>query len=216
MIEFLVSIWKWLAATMESFGYTGVVALMALESSFFPFPSEIVVPPAAANAGSVVSLVLVIAAGIAGSLIGALFNYWLAIRLGRPFMLKYGRYVLISERTFHRGEAFFLKHGEIGTFVGRLTPGIRQVISFPAGLARMPIRRFLAFTALGSGIWVTVLALVGYAIGAEVTEDTVKEQMKQIGIYLVAGVVLLVIAYIWWHRRRRSVEGEQEEAEAPR
>ena len=102
-----------------------------------------------------------IGSGIGGSLIGAMFNYGLALWLGRPFLLKYGRYVLISEKNFKRSEDFFLKHGEIGTFVGRLLPGIRQIISFPAGLAGMPLGKFLLFTGLGSGIWVVILAHSG-------------------------------------------------------
>jgi len=215
MYELLESIWHWLTDTMADLGYTGVVALMALESSFFPFPSEVVVPPAAASAKTgEMSLVLIIVAGIAGSLIGAVFNYWLALKLGRPFMLKYGRYVLISEKTFHRAEAFFLTHGEIGTFIGRLTPGIRQVISFPAGLARMPLRRFLAFTALGSGIWVTILAFVGYAVGRDIT--AIKDYLKRIGLWMLPILVVVILLYVWWHRRRGRVEEPEDEAvEAP-
>lgn len=201
----LQSIWDWLVGMIGVWGYPGIVGLMALESSFFPFPSEIVIPPGGANARTgEMSLLLVIAAGVAGSMIGALFNYWLAVFLGRPFFLKYGKYVLLPEKKFHKVEAFFRRHGEIGTFVGRLVPGVRQYVSFPAGLARMPIGRFCLFTALGSGIWVVVLALIGYYVGADL--DVVKEHAHLILLYMVPGLVLLVLGYVWWDRRRRPAE----------
>jgi membrane protein DedA with SNARE-associated domain len=213
MYEFLESIWTWLTEVMTQLGYAGVVSLMALESSFFPFPSEVVVPPAAASAHrGEMSLILVIVAGIAGSLIGALFNYWLALKLGRPFLMKYGKYVLISEKSFAKSERFFLKHGEIGTFVGRLLPGIRQVISFPAGLARMPLGRFLFFTGLGSGIWVTILALIGYQLEKQRAEsrDVIKEHLGPVMLWMIPALVLLVVVYVVWQRRKR---GEEEAAE---
>jgi membrane protein DedA with SNARE-associated domain len=207
-------IWQWLTDTMATLGYGGVVSLMALESSFFPFPSEVVVPPAAASAKSgELSLILVILAGIAGSLIGALFNYWLAVKVGRPFLLRYGRYVLISEKNFHRSEEFFRKHGEIATFVGRLLPGIRQLISFPAGLARMHMGRFLFFTTLGSGIWVVVLALVGYWVGdPKANPHAFKERANQILWIMLPALILIVLGYVLWQRKKRRAESEATES----
>jgi membrane protein DedA with SNARE-associated domain len=206
----LQEIWQWLTDMMGTLGYGGVVSLMALESSFFPFPSEVVVPPAAASARSgELSLILVIVAGIVGSLIGALFNYWLAVKVGRPFLLRYGKYVLISEKNFHRSEAFFRKHGEIATFVGRLLPGIRQLISFPAGLARMSMGRFLFFTTLGSGIWVVVLALVGYWVGdPKADPHAFKERANHILLIMIPALVILVVGYVIWQRKRRRDEPE--------
>ncbi|MEN8148344.1 MAG: DedA family protein [Planctomycetota bacterium] len=211
MYEFLHTIWQWLTDTMADLGYAGVVSLMALESSFFPFPSEVVVPPAAASAKQgEMTLILVIVAGIAGSLIGALFNYWLACKLGRPFLLKYGKYFFVSEKSFGKSERFFLKHGEIATFVGRLLPGIRQVISFPAGLAGMPLGRFLLFTGLGSGIWVVILALIGWWVGRD--PDGVAEQLGRVMAWVLPALLVLLIAYVVWQRRKRPTE-EPEVAE---
>ncbi|HQQ09933.1 MAG TPA: DedA family protein, partial [Synergistales bacterium] len=157
---------SWIVSTIGRMGYTGVLALMFLESSFFPFPSEVVVPPAGylASQGQM-NLFLVIAAGIAGSILGAIFNYWISLTFGRPFFRKFGKYFLVSEKALDRADEFFAKHGHISTFIGRLLPGIRQLISLPAGLARMNIPLFLFFTTLGSGIWVVILAYVGYWVG---------------------------------------------------
>jgi membrane protein DedA with SNARE-associated domain len=203
----LQSIWSWLTTLSRDLGYAGIFGLMALESSFFPFPSEVVVPPGGANAKvGEMSLVLVIAFGIAGSILGALFNYWLAVKLGRPFCIKYGRYFLLSEKKFRKSEEFFRRHGEIGTFVGRLIPGVRQIISFPAGLAKMHVGRFCFFTALGAGIWVTVLALIGYAVGPDIAGEIeeVKKHSTTVLLWMVPALVLLVVGYIWWHKRIRS------------
>jgi membrane protein DedA with SNARE-associated domain len=199
----LQSIVDWLVGVIGKLGYTGIVALMALESSFFPFPSEVVVPPGGILAqNGEMSLLIVIISGIAGSIIGALFNYWLAVKLGRPFFLRYGKYLLVSEKKFHKSEEFFRRHGEIGTFVGRLIPGVRQIISFPAGLARMNLGRFCLFTAIGSGIWVTILAFIGYWVGGDV--DVWKDWTKKVMIYLGPALVLIVAGYLLWHFKIRK------------
>jgi membrane protein DedA with SNARE-associated domain len=209
--QFFESVWQFLTNGVDTLGYAGIVGLMGLESSFFPFPSEVVVPPGGALAREgEMSLVLVILCGIAGSMLGALFNYWLAVKLGRPFCIKYGKYFLLSEKKFTKSEEFFRRHGEIGTFIGRLVPGVRQIISFPAGLARMPLSRFCLFTALGSGIWVVVLALIGYYVGRDL--NAIKEHAHLILLYMLPALVLLVIGYIWWDRRmrRKETDGEGE------
>ncbi len=126
---------------------------MFLESSFFPFPSEVVIPPAGYLAArGEMDLAMVILMGILGSLLGALFNYWLSLKFGRPFFERYGRYLWISKRSLDRAERFFDEHGHITTFVGRLLPGIRQYISLPAGVARMNLFLFCLFTGLGASI----------------------------------------------------------------
>ena len=147
MFETLVT---WLVDTIFKLGYPGIVLLMALESSFFPFPSEVVLPPAGFLAAQGrMNVWLVVAAGISGSLLGATVNYVVAAKLGRPLLHKYSKYLLIKEQSLDRSEAFFLKHGEISTFVGRLIPVIRQYISLPAGLSRMNLGVFCLFTGLG-------------------------------------------------------------------
>ena len=162
MTEILTAITSWLVETVGSMGYAGISALMFLESSFFPFPSEVVMPPAGYLAWKgEMSLLGVLVSGIAGSILGALFNYWFAVKFGRPFILKYGKYFFISEESVAKADAFFVKHGHVSTLVGRLLPVIRQYISLPAGIARMPLGTFTLFTTLGAGVWVAVLTFVG-------------------------------------------------------
>ena len=184
-----------IVATVGGWGYPGIFLMMALESSFFPFPSEVVMIPAGylAYRGEM-NLPLAILAGIAGSLAGALFNYWLALRLGRPFLARYGKYVLVREHTLQRMEDFFARHGHISTFTGRLIPAVRQYISLPAGLARMNLFTFSLYTALGAGIWVAILALLGYFIGHN--EAALKEYLRLITAALLAGIVILVVLYV--------------------
>ncbi len=211
--QFLDTVWQFLTHGVDTLGYPGIIGLMGLESSFFPFPSEVVVPPGGALAREgQMSLALVILSGITGSMLGALFNYWLAVKLGRPFCIKYGRYFLLSEKKFEKSEQFFKRHGEIGTFIGRLLPGVRQLISFPAGLARMPLSRFCLWTALGSGIWVTVLAFVGYYVGRDLS--VVKEHSHKILLYMVPALVILVVGYVVWDRKFRKREELPETAAA--
>jgi len=187
--------------TVAHWGYPGIVALMFLESSFFPFPSEIVIPPAGYLAArGDMSLWLVIACGLGGSLLGALFNYWLAIQFGRPFFKTYGRYLFVSEKALDRADAFFARHGHISTFVGRLLPGIRQYISLPAGLARMNFFLFCVFTALGAGIWVIVLALAGYLFGQN--QDLLMANIHRISIGLVLFCGCLVAGYVWRKKKK--------------
>ncbi len=193
----------WIVATIGRLGYTGIVALMFLESSFFPFPSEVVVPPAGylASQGQM-HLSLVIAAGIGGSILGALFNYWISLTFGRPFFRKFGKYLFVSEKALDRADEFFAKHGHISTFIGRLLPGIRQLISLPAGLARMNIPLFLLFTTIGSGIWVVILAFVGFWVGNN--QELVAQYLHQVTLFSIAACVFLAAGYVVYNRRKRN------------
>ncbi len=194
---------NWLVNTVDQWGYTGIVVLMFLESSFFPFPSEVVVPPAGYLAArGEMSLGLVIAAAIAGSLLGALFNYWLAVRWGRPLFEKYGRYFLVSRKSLDRSDQFFAQHGHISTFVGRLLPGIRQYISLPAGLARMNLGLFVIFTAAGAGVWVVILALCGYFIGSN--PELIAASLHRIMIGVVLACLLLLLVYVLARRKQAA------------
>lgn len=190
----------WIVRTVGDLGYPGIFVMMFLESSFFPFPSEVVMIPAGylAYKGEM-NLALAILAGILGSLAGALFNYYLAMKFGRPFLLRYGRYVLFSATTLQKMENFFARHGHISTFTGRLIPAVRQYISLPAGLARMNLAVFSFYTSLGAGIWVAILALLGYFIGGN--EMLIKEYLRDITIILVIAVILGITAYWQWLRR---------------
>ncbi|MGE4456498.1 MAG: DedA family protein [Arcobacteraceae bacterium] len=187
---------NWIVQTVGDLGYLGIFFMMFLESSFFPFPSEVVMIPAGylAYKGEM-NLALAVICGIAGSLAGALFNYYLALKFGRAFLARYGKYVLIKEQTLEKMEDFFAKHGHISTFSGRLIPAVRQYISLPAGLARMDLLRFSIYTSLGAGIWVAILALLGYYIGHN--EALLKEYLHTI---IISILVLLVVGAIFYIR----------------
>jgi membrane protein DedA with SNARE-associated domain len=190
----------WIVNLVDGMGYLGIFVMMFLESSFFPFPSEVAMIPAGylASIGKM-NLLIAILVGIAGSLAGALFNYILAVKLGRGFLLRYGKYFFISKESIEKTEKFFKSHGAISTFTGRLIPGIRQIISFPAGLARMDLKLFSFYTILGAGIWVVILALVGYLFGAH--QDIAKEHLKQITIVVLA---LLGVLIFWYIKRGKN------------
>ena len=188
-MQLLAALTTWLVDTIGKMGYTGIISLMFLESSFFPFPSEVVMPPAGYLAWKgEMSLTLVLLSGIAGSLLGALFNYWLAVKLGRPLLIKYGKYFFISQETIDKAEKFFQKHGHISTFVCRLLPGIRQYVSLPAGLARMPLKQFCIYTGLGAGIWVFVLTFAGYLLGEH--QELLKQYLHVITLSCIAVAVI--------------------------
>ncbi len=185
-------------------GYLGIFLLMFLESTFFPFPSEIIMIPAGylAYQGEM-NLYLIILIGILGSVAGALLNYYLAMVFGRKFILKYGKYFFIKEETLQKLDTFFIKHGEISTFTGRLIPGIRQLISLPAGLARMHIAKFSFYTAIGAGIWVIVLVLLGYLVGSN--ETLISEYLRSATLIALVCVVLITVFYIVRNRRRKEI-----------
>lgn len=192
---------EWLVNTIGRMGYTGIISLMFLESSFFPFPSEVVMPPAGYLAWKgEMSLPLVLLAGIAGSLLGALFNYWIAVKLGRPFLLRYGKYFFVSPESINKADEFFSRHGHVSTLVGRLLPVIRQYISLPAGIARMPMKTFTLFTTIGAGAWVVVLTFAGYLLGEH--QNLLKEYLHVITLACVGLAVLIAGGYMLILRRR--------------
>lgn len=193
----------WIVSTVSSLGYAGIFILMLIESSFIPFPSEVIMIPAGylASKGEM-NMFAVIFCGILGSLFGALINYYLAIYLGRPLLLKYGKYVMFKEHHLLQMESFFVRHGHISTFTGRLIPMIRQYISIPAGLARMKLPIFCFYTSLGAGIWVTILSLLGYFIGEN--EMLIKEYLRDIIIALITCCVICIIIYCFFQRRKNN------------
>jgi len=197
----------WIVSTVGQLGYPGIIIMMALESSFFPFPSEVVMIPAGylAHKGEM-NMALVIGAGILGSWLGALVNYYIAVYLGRPFLMRWGKYMLIDEKKLIKVEDFFRRHGEIGTFTGRLIPVIRQYISFPAGLARMNMTHFLFWTGLGAGIWVTILAWIGYVAGQN--EQLIREYSKEATIAAVLGCTFIIIVYTVLYKRKQRLKSK--------
>lgn len=191
----------WLLQTIGNMGYPGIFLLMALESSVIPIPSELVMPPAGyLSQQGEMNMVLSILVGTAGSLIGAYANYFAAHYLGRPLLLRYGKYVFITEEKFSKVESFFLKHGEISTFIGRLIPVVRHLISLPAGIAGMNHLKFSLYTLLGAGIWVTVLTCIGYFIGSN------QELIMKYSHHALFVVLLLssIIVFVYVKLQRRN------------
>jgi membrane protein DedA with SNARE-associated domain len=197
----------WLVKVIGDMGYVGILLLMAMESSLFPVPSELVVPPAGylASQGQM-NIWLVIFFATLGSLIGALFNYAIAYYLGRPWILRYGKYFLITPEKFAKVESFFLKHGEISTFTGRLIIVVRHLISLPAGLSKMDLKHFTLFTLAGSFIWVSILAYIGYIVGNNMV--LVKSYYKQAVIGLVVIMTIVLALYIAWQKNRSGIKAE--------
>lgn len=196
---------------LENLNYWVVTLFMAIESSFIPFPSEVVVPPAAwlAMANDSMNILLVIVFATIGADLGALANYALARYLGRPVIYRFaesrwGRICLLNREKVEHAEEYFRRHGATSTFFGRLVPAVRQLISIPAGLARMPIGRFLVFTSLGAGFWNTILALIGYAIyrftPLKTTDEVYELATKyshEIGFATIAIVAIIIGVMVW-------------------
>lgn len=196
----LHSVIDWLVQTVGTLGYPGIIALMALESSFFPFPSEVVMIPAGylAHQGQM-NIILVIICGIGGSLLGAWLNYSIAITVGRKALLQWGHYIFLSPQKFLMVEEYLKKHGAIGTFIGRLIPVIRQYISFPAGIVRMNFALFSCCTALGAGLWVTILATIGYVVGEN--EALVTQWSRNALFWVLLGCMALIGVYMKVRRK---------------
>lgn len=190
-----------LVQSVSDLGYLGIFILMFLESSFFPFPSEVVMIPAGFLAfKGEMNITLAILAGTFGSLAGALFNYLLAIKYGRTFLLRYGKYFFLDEKKLANLERFFSKHGAISTFSGRLIPGIRQYISLPAGLAKMNIVKFSLYTTLGASIWVVVLAMIGYLIGQN--QELITQYLHTATLIVLLCIAVIVAFYVVYNKKK--------------
>lgn len=193
---------QWLVDMIFQMGYLGIFALMAIESSFIPFPSEIVLVPAGylASKGEM-DIALIFISALTGSMVGAFINYYGALFIGRTFLERYGRYFFISQESLEKMDRFFQAHGHVSTFTGRLIPGIRQLISIPAGLSHMNLKVFSFYTALGAGIWSLILILLGYLMGEN--EALIKEYLHQITFVAVGSAVLIGLVYYYFQRKRQ-------------
>ena len=211
MLDALASHLDAFAALAPVWGYAFIFAFMAIESSFIPFPSEIVMIPAGFLAARgeltlhapIPDLALACAVGLAGSLAGAYFNYFLSSKLGEPFLRKYGKWFFVKPAALDRACEVFNRYGGVTTFVCRLVPVIRQLISIPAGLARMPLATFTLFTGLGAGIWTVILAAVGYALGRSAGDITYLELVHRGKalldanlVWILLGAAVLAVAYV--------------------
>ena len=194
---------QWLLDTIGAMGYPGIVLLMAMESSVIPVPSELVMPPAGYLAfQGKMNMGIAILCGTFGSLTGAYANYFVSRYLGRPLILKYGKYVLIPPDKFQRVEQFFLRHGEISTFIGRLLPVVRHLISIPAGLSGMNHLKFALYTLAGAGIWCTILTWIGYAIGEN--QSLIMQYSHKALFWVILFCTALVAIYVWRQRQRHT------------
>ena len=198
---------------IENLNEWTIILLMTIESSFIPFPSEIVVPPAAYFGE--VSLVMVIVCATIGADLGAIINYFLAQWIGRPIVYKFadsrlGHMCLLSSEKIAKAEAFFNKHGVISTLIGRLVPGVRQLISIPAGLARMNFGKFILYTTIGAGTWNTILALIGYGLRSVVSPEQLNATVEEfshyikIGIWAVLGLIALFLVIRFFSHKKSA------------
>ena len=206
-MSFVETVTSWYAAHMN---YASITALMTIESSFIPFPSEVVIPPAVyvaseptsalcATGNYPVDVALIVLFGTVGAMLGAVINYLLSMWLGRPIIYKFadsrvGHLLLLSSEKVKKAENYFNDHGKVSTFIGRLIPGIRQLISIPAGLAKMHFGQFLLYTFLGAFIWNTVLALLGYIAHGQA--DLINQYSHELSIIILALVGAVVIYYV--------------------
>lgn len=206
-MSFVETVTSWYAAHMN---YASITALMTIESSFIPFPSEVVIPPAVyvaseptsalcATGNYPVDVALIVLFGTVGAMLGAVINYLLSMWLGRPIIYKFadsrvGHLLLLSSEKVQKAENYFNDHGKVSTFIGRLIPGIRQLISIPAGLAKMHFGQFMLYTFLGAFIWNTVLALLGYIAHGQA--DLINQYSHELSIIILALVGAVVIYYV--------------------
>jgi len=207
MIEFFSQIVDGLLAIIANFGYLGIFIGMTIESSFFPFPSEVIMIPAGALiASGQMTFFWVFFAGLLGSLAGALINFFLAFYLGRKtinfLILKYGKFFLLGKKGLERSDIYFKKHGEITTFLGRLIPVVRQLISLPAGFSKMNLFRFCLFTSLGAGIWTFILIYLGYLFGNN--SELIKANMNLIFLVISIFLLIILISYFIWIKFRNK------------
>ncbi len=207
----------WLTSLLDQLTYPVICLLMAVESSFIPFPSEVVVPPAAYHAaGGEQNLVLIILAATVGACIGATVNYLLAYFLGRPIIYGFaesrvGKLCLLSRQKIEVAEKYFNDHGMIATITGRLVPAVRQLISIPAGLAKMNFGKFILYTAIGAGAWNTILALLGWYLHSIVPEEELIDTIYEYSDHIKMAIIAIVVVVILYFCVKHYIKGRKKE-----
>jgi len=206
---------SWLLPLLNNLNYWTVLLLMFIEGSVIPAPSELIVPPAAYRAAAgELNIVLVVVVATIGAVLGSTANYFAAYYLGRPVVYRFansrlGHLCLINQEKIEKAEKYFYDHGVIATLTGRLLPGIRQIISIPAGLSKMKFWKFILYTTVGAGIWNTVLAALGWYLHSFVPKEELYNKIEEYNsqiqlVVIIAIAVVAVIAIIWWQMRKRK------------
>ncbi len=201
MPSLFLGLTEWIVAVVDAIGYLGIFALMIIEGILTPIPSEFIMPFAGylASQGRF-DVAIVIAVGTAGAAIGNVVAYHIGSKLGRPLISRYGRFVGLGEEDLRWAESWFSRYGSFGVLLGHAVPGIRSIISFPAGIGRMNLPRFVAMSTIGAAIWNTVLVVSGYLllerwkVFAETTEN--------VDLYVVVTVLAVLIGYVYWRKTR--------------
>jgi len=212
MTEIFDAITTWYMAHIN---YGTIFILMSIESSFIPFPSEIIIPPAAFKAAQGdLNIYGVIASGTAGALFGALFNYYFALILGRKIIHKLSRtrlanLMMIDEKSVDKAEGYFVKHGKTSTLIGRLVPAIRQLISLPAGISKMKLKDFVLFTVIGSGIWNIILAVLGYFLYSQ--KELLHKNYQILSITMVILGIIFIVFLVYKYIKSRSLTNYESE-----
>lgn len=191
----------WLVELVHELGYIGIFIMTFVESTFVPIPAEVTMIPAGylVHQGHM-QFIPALVASIIGTVGGSYFNYWIAKKYGRDLFIRYGKYLMMTPAKLTKLENFFYEHGAVSTFTGRLIPGLRHYISFPAGLARMNLNKFILYTGLGGGIWMSVLLGLGYYIGEN--QELVMSYLPMAKGGIIGLVVVVAVFYIWRARRR--------------
>src|SRR3989344_490953 len=207
-MSLLTSIIESIVSIIGELGYLGIILGMFIESSFIPFPSEVILPPAGVLvARGEMAFILVLVSSLIGSLLGAYLNYILGLHFGRRvinhLITKYGKFMLLKKESLDKSDYYFKNHGSITTFTGRLIPAVRQLISLPAGFARMPLGKFTLYTALGSGIWSSILIYVGILYGNNKENIDSFLGSATIAVLLIVGIIILL--YLFYKRKLKKV-----------
>jgi len=193
---------------IQDVGYMGVFVLMVIEGILTPIPSEFIIPFAGYLAWQgEMNLVAVILVGTAGAAIGNTVAYFIGYRVGRPLIARYGRYIMLGERDLALAERWFAKYGDLGVLLGHAVPGVRSFISFPAGIGKMRLWRFVLFSTIGALIWTTVLAIAGYVLLDEWRE--LATTAENVDLYAAIAALAVVFGYVFWKRRSNDLAGRQ-------
>jgi membrane protein DedA with SNARE-associated domain len=189
---------------VHGFGYLGIFIMTFIESTFVPIPAEVTLIPAGFLVHkNEMNFYLVWIISVLGTVGGSLFNYYIALYVGRRILTRYGKYFFINDVKLQKMDRFFERHGSLSIFIGRLLPGIKHFISFPAGLARMDLRTFCIYSAIGGALWCFILIMLGYMIGQN--EELIVKYLKQINFIIIISVSVLIALYIW----RRNTDSKQ-------